>query len=153
MSRVFAHEPDAPPRAELTERPVSRHPNLVTAAGLRKIDAELARLYEARATAGDDEATLALIDRDLRYWRQRRASARLIEPPAQPSVVRFGVDVRLRFQDGTERSLRIVGEDEADPADSLVSWTSPVATRLIGRLRGDAVELFGQKADIVELRA
>ncbi len=153
MSRVFAHEPDAPPGAELTERPVSRHPNLVTAAGLRKIDAELARLHAARTAAGDDAAGLAVIDRDLRYWRQRRASARVIEPPAEPSVVRFGINVRLHFQDGTERSLRIVGEDEADPADNLVSWTSPVATSLIGRLRGDTVELFGQKADIVDLRS
>lgn len=152
MSRVVAHEPDTPPIAELRERPVSRHPNLVTAAGLVKIDTELARLQQARMAAADDAAALALIDRDLRYWRQRRASARLIEPPAEPSVVRFGVNVRLRFQDGSERSLRIVGEDEAEPANSLVSWTSPVATSLIGRLRGDAVELFGQKADIVELR-
>ena len=103
------------------------------------------------AAAGDD-ATIATIERDLRYWRLRRASARLIEPPAEPSVVRFGVNVRLRFQDGSERLLRIVGEDEAEPSNSLVSWTSPVATSLIGRLRGDAVELFGQKAAIVELR-
>jgi len=152
MSRVFAHEPDAPPSAELTERPVSRHPNLVTAAGLRKIDAELARLQGARMAAAGDDATIATIERDLRYWRLRRASARLIEPPAEPSVVRFGVNVRLRFQDGSERLLRIVGEDEAEPSNSLVSWTSPVATSLIGRLRGDAVELFGQKAAIVELR-
>jgi transcription elongation GreA/GreB family factor len=153
MSRVFAHEPDSPPEPEVTERPVSRHPNLVTAAGLQKMDAQLEQLQQARAAASADAAALAAIERDLRYWRQRRASARVIEPPALPSVVRFGVSVRLRFQDGNERSLRIVGEDEADPADSLVSWTSPVATSLIGHLRGDAVELFGQKADIVELRA
>jgi transcription elongation GreA/GreB family factor len=152
MSRAFVREVDTDPMDVLPERAVSRHPNLVTEAGLGKIDEQLRDLDAARAASADDAGALARIERDSRYWRQRRATARVIQPPASPSVVRFGVRVRLRFQDGTERSYQIVGEDEADPPSGLVSWTSPVATSLIGRLLGDSVELFGQRATIVELR-
>ena len=152
MSRAFVRELDADTLESLPERPVSRQPNLVTAAGLAKIEAQLRALDAARRAAEDDPEALARIERDTRYWRQRRATARLIEPPEAPSVVRFGVTVKLRFPDGAERSLRIVGEDEADPAAGLVGWTSPVATALIGHLCGETVELFGQRATITGLR-
>jgi transcription elongation GreA/GreB family factor len=125
----------------------------VTAAGLRQIDARLHELNAARAAAADDPGARAHIERDARYWKQRRASALVIEPPAAPTVARFGVVVRLRFPDGAERSLQIVGEDEADPAAGQVSWTSPVATALIGRVLGDTVEIFGRRATVIELRS
>jgi transcription elongation GreA/GreB family factor len=93
------------------------------------------------------------IDRELRYWRQRRDSARVVVPVVDPDVVRFGVNVHLHFDTGDGRDFRLVGEDEADPAKGLLSWTSPVGKALIGRRRGDVVEVFGRGAEIVELRA
>lgn len=151
MSRGSVHKPDSDVLEALPDRPVSRHPNLVTEAGLGKIDEQLRDLETAHQAAADDADALTRIERDTRYWRQRRATARVIQPPAAPSVVRFGVRVRLRCQDGTEKCFQIVGEDEANPPAGLVSWTSPVATSLIGRLPGDAVELFGQRATIEEV--
>ncbi|HEX4025330.1 MAG TPA: GreA/GreB family elongation factor [Steroidobacteraceae bacterium] len=153
MSRAFVRETEPDALEPLPERPVSRHPNFVTAAGLRQIDARLRGFEAAREAAAGEPGTLARIERDARYWRQRHASARLIEPPAAPTVVRFGVTVRLRFPDGVERSFQIVGEDEADPAAGQVSWVSPVATALIGRVPGEAVEIFGRRATVIELRA
>ncbi|MGZ5881671.1 MAG: transcription elongation factor, partial [Xanthobacteraceae bacterium] len=45
MSRAFVKEPDGEDAVEeLPERPVSSHPNLVTALGLAQIEAEVARL-------------------------------------------------------------------------------------------------------------
>jgi transcription elongation GreA/GreB family factor len=153
MSRAFVREADSDGLETLPERPVSRHPNFVTATGLRQIDARLHELEGARAVAADDRGALLRIERDLRYWKQRRASARVIEPPEAPTVARFGVTVCLKFPDGAERSFQIVGEDEADPAVGQVSWTSPVATALIGRVLGDAAEIFGRRATVTELRA
>jgi transcription elongation GreA/GreB family factor len=128
MSRAFVSEDAAAAAAAvLPERPVSAMPNLVTVSGLAQIEAEIARL-EALA-------------RDLRYWRVRRASAAVTEPPAKPTEVGFGTTVTLRRPNGDKQLWRIVGEDEADPARGLLSWASPVAQALIGAAAGDVVEM------------
>ena len=67
--------------------------------------------------------------------------------------MRFGVTVRLQFDQGAERRYQLVGEDEADPAAGLLSWTSPVGSALIGRRTGDVVQVGGQEAQIVSMQA
>ena len=49
MSRAFVKETDEVP--ELPDRPVSEHPNLVTARGLARIEAEVERQGKALAEA------------------------------------------------------------------------------------------------------
>lgn len=149
MSRAFVRESEQP--EPMPERAVSPHPNFVTAAGLRQIEEHVRSLEAARDASREDAEEQARIARDLRYWSQRRATARLIEPPAHPDVVRFGVAVTLRFPDGREQTFRLVGEDEADPAHGLLSWVSPLATAMIGRREGDAIEAFGERAEIERL--
>ena len=56
-----------------------------------------------------------MIERDLRYWRARRATAQVIPPPADCPLVRFGATVTIEREDGRSQVWRIVGEDEADP--------------------------------------
>jgi transcription elongation GreA/GreB family factor len=151
MSRAFVRETDQP--EPLPERVVSAHPNFVTAAGLQLIEARVRELEGARAVSreNDEPADLAVIERDLRYWCQRRATARVIETAAHPEVVRFGVKVTLRFDGGREQTFQLVGEDEADPAHGLVSWVSPLAGALIGHGEGDEVSALGERARIVRL--
>ena len=67
--------------------------------------------------------------------------SKLVEPETEPVKARFGVRVTLHYEDGTQRSYTLVGEDEADPAQGLISWISPIAQALIGhqcRRRSDA---------------
>jgi transcription elongation GreA/GreB family factor len=153
VSRAFVKESDQ--AAALPERPISEQTNFVTAEGMRKIDAQIHELEAARTAAktGGDNAALAHVERDLRYWNQRRGSARVVEPKPHPDVVRFGVRVKLLFDDGTERAFRLVGEDEADPARGLVSWASPLGAALIGKAIDDEVEAMGRRAEIVALEA
>jgi len=155
MSRAFVREADTDTVDALPDRPISPHPNFVTHTGVAKIDARLRELEATRSTAlaANDRTALAGVERDLRYWKQRRSSARIIEPPAAPEIVRFGVTVRLRFDEGAERRYQLVGEDEADPPAGLVSWTSPVGSALIGRQAGDVVEVSGRQAEIVAMHA
>jgi transcription elongation GreA/GreB family factor len=155
MSIAFAREADAGAVDTLPDRPISPRPNFVTQTGLAKIDARLRDLQAARADAlaADDRSALASIERDLRYWKQRRSSARIIRAPAAPEIVRFGVAVRLRFPEGTEHRYRLVGEDEADPPAGLVSWASPVGNALIGRRTGDVIEVSGDRAEIIGMHA
>jgi len=155
MSRAFVRETDAEIIDPLPDRPISPHPNFVTTSGLAKIDARLSELNQAReaAVGADDSTSLPGIDRELRYWKQRRSSARIIAPPQKPEIVRFGVGVQLQFDDGARLDYRLVGEDEADPASGLLSWTSPVGKALIGRRVGDTVEVSGRRAGIVAMHA
>jgi len=117
MSRAFVKESDTD-LIELPDRPVSRHPNLVTPAGLAAIEREVARPHAAHAAAvgAADKAAIAAAARELRYWSARRASAELVEPPAEKSRVQFGSTVTVQRQDGRTQTFRIVGEDEAAPA-------------------------------------
>jgi transcription elongation GreA/GreB family factor len=155
MSRAFVRETDAEVIDPLPDRPISPHPNFVTKTGYAKIEARVNEFNGARAAAvaADDTAALPGIDRELRYWKQRRSSARIIAPPATPEVVRFGVSVQLQFDDASGRDFRLVGEDEADPASGLLSWSSPLGKALIGRRLGDTVEVLGRPAEIVAMHA
>jgi transcription elongation factor GreB len=52
----------------------------------------------------------------------------------------FGARVRLRMAEG-EKTVRVVGIDEVDPARGDVSWISPIARALLKARAGDAVTL------------
>lgn len=146
MSRAFVNEDQlAAGSAEAPERPVPPGPNPVTARGRAAMEAEIARLADALERAPEeDRAPLA---RDLRYWRARLLTARVV-PPAPGPEVGFGKSVRLR-QGGAERVWRIVGEDEADPRAGLLSWASPLAQALAGAEAGDEVALPGRPPALV----
>ncbi len=150
MSRAFVKE-DAGGDEVLPDRPVSPHPNYVTPEGLAHIDAELARLQEAAIAAADDRVVRASIERDLRYWRARRATAQVIAPPGDCSVVRFGATVTIEREDGRSQVWRIVGEDEADPKQGTLSHVAPLAQALIGKSVGDTVQIADGEAEIVAI--
>src|SRR5689334_24408414 len=113
MAVAFTREEDYEAQAaNLPDRPVSAHPNLVTASGLAQIETELAAARAAYAAAQaeggikEDRTAMARATRDLRYWQARRASAQLTEP-ADDGVVRFGRTVTLEGQDGCRQTWRI----------------------------------------------
>ena len=58
----------------------------------------------------------------------------------------FGATVRLvSLDDDSERQYRIVGEDEADIREGLVSIGSPLARALIGKWEGDEIDVAAPK--------
>jgi transcription elongation GreA/GreB family factor len=155
MSRAFVKESeDSAGEPELPELSVSPHRNLVTSAGLERIEAEIRALEEelGGARAADDKPAVARCQRDLRYWTQRRASAEVVPPPTRRDKVRFGSTVTIRLDDGSERTLQIVGEDEADPAAGRVAYVAPVAAQMIGAAVGERVEAGGAEGAIVTIR-
>ena len=152
MSRAFVKElEDA--IEELPERPISSHPNLVTAEGLAHIEAEVTRLQpeHAAAQAANDRTALARTARDLRYWTARRATAQLVPAPSNRSKVHFGSTVTIVRNDGRRQTFRIVGEDEADPAHGTLSHVSPLARALFGKQVGDTIEVAQKEAEILEI--
>ncbi len=159
MAVAFTREEDYEAQAaNLPDRPISAHANLVTASGLAAIDAELAAARAAYAAAqaeggiAADRTAMARATRDLRYWQARRASAQLTEPEPQDGKVQFGRTVTIEREDGRRQSWRIVGEDEADPAAGSVSYVSPLAKALLGKSGGDVAVVNGAEVEIVEVR-
>ncbi|HET7019969.1 MAG TPA: transcription elongation factor GreA [Xanthobacteraceae bacterium] len=152
MSRAFVKNLEDTVE-ELPDRPISPHPNLVTAEGLARIETEVARLQQehAAAHAADDRAALARVARDLRYWTARRASAQIVPAPNDRSEVHFGATVTIVRDDGRRQTFRIVGEDEADPAHGTVSHVSPLARALFGKRVGDTAMVAKSQAEIVEI--
>jgi transcription elongation GreA/GreB family factor len=156
MSVAFTKESDAEAvAADLPDRPIPAHANLVTPGGLAQIEAELAavRAAYAAAQAGEaisaDRTAMARATRDLRYWAARRASAQLIEARAVDGTVAFGSRVTFQRDDGRIQTYAIVGDDEADPAGGSVSYVSPLARALIGKAVGDVANLSGQEIEII----
>jgi len=98
-----------------------------------------------------DRAVLAAAGRDLRYWSARRASARVAPAPADHSEVRFGTSVTIVRDDGREQTFRIVGEDEADPAQGSISHVSPLARSMFGKRVGDVVPAGAGEAEIIRI--
>jgi len=155
MSRAFTKEPDEGEALEdLPDRPVSEHPNLVTAQGLAQIEDALARAREelTRAQAANDRAVIAHAGRDLRYWTARRSTAQLMPAPEGTGKEQFGSTVTSARDDGRRQTWRIVGEDEAEPSKGTLSYASPVARALMGKSPGDVVRAGNGEAEVVEIR-
>lgn len=160
MSRGFVKEDDLEHAGtDVPERPISAHPNYVTANGYKQLQAEAARLEQVIAalkTQKDDQQAqqaLAIANRDLRYIAARLETALLISTALEtnihaasrasdlmvPEKIVFGATVTVEDEDGKTHSYAIVGEDEADIKLDKVSWISPLAKALIGQKVGDNV--------------
>lgn len=153
MSKAFTKEPEGGDvYDDLPDRPISAH-NLVTQRGLELIEAELSRLHDAHAAAqdADDKPLLAKINRDLRYWTSRRATAQVMEPLQDATEVHFGSQVTIEREDGRRQTYKIVGEDEADPTNGTLSYVSPVAQAILGKPVGETVQAGATEATIVEI--
>ena len=136
MSVAFRRDSDEEHLEPKFELPIPLGPNLVTPRGLALIEARNAEL-EAAVAAASPEA-LPELQRDLRYWRARLATAQLA-PPASGEVVALGTSVTIE-QDGKARTLIIVGHDESDPAAGRIAFTAPLAKALIGNEVGEEVD-------------
>ncbi|WP_425230160.1 GreA/GreB family elongation factor [Sphingomonas sp.] len=147
MSVAFRRESDEEHREPRFELPIPPGPNLVTARGLRLIEAAVARLEAAVSAEGDAER-LAALRRDLRYWHTRRATA---EPAPPPPSGQAGIGCRVTFRlNAATRTVTIVGADEADPPAGLIGFAAPLAQALIGAEAGERVA-FGGRDEAIEV--
>ena len=68
----------------------------------------------------------------------------------------FGATVIYAGADGKEKTVTLVGVDEADIDANRVSWISPIARALMKAREGDAVTVRtpggGERIDVIEIR-
>ncbi|KRB86140.1 nucleoside diphosphate kinase [Sphingomonas sp. Root710] len=147
MSVAFRRESDDEHLEPKFELPIPPGPNLVTERGATLIKAKIAEL-EAAIDKGGTEEDLKSLKRDLRYWATRHATME-VQLPAAGDEAAFGTRVRYRLN-GKAAEVSIVGDDEADPAAGLISFSSPIARALIGAGEGDFADFAG-KSDAIEV--
>lgn len=83
------------------------------------------------------------IDRRIRFLTKRLDIAEVVDPSAHHGgdQIFFGATVTYADARGTERTITILGIDEADSSQMQVSWISPIARALLKARLGDEVRL------------
>lgn len=147
MSVAFRREGDDEHLEPKFEIPIPLGPNLVTARGLALIGDRVAAL-EAQLLQADEEGALNTLKRELRYWQTRQITAELMPVPSGDRV-EFGTTVTFLLN-GKQRTLSIVGDDEADPARNLIAFSAPLSRALMGAEAGETLP-FGDQEDAIEV--
>jgi transcription elongation factor GreA len=102
---------------------------------------ENAEYHAAKERQGQVEATIADIEDQL-------ARAMVIDPSTlSGDKVVFGATVTLVDEDDKKVKYQLVGQVEADAKDGKISYNSPLGRALIGREKGDEVEVSTPSGD------
>jgi transcription elongation factor GreB len=98
------------------------------------------------------------IDRRIRFLAKRLETAVIVDPSEQQNVeqVFFAATVTGCDAEGIEATYQIVGIDEANASQGMISWISPLARALLKAREGDTVRFDSpgglRELDIVEVR-
>ena len=165
MSKAFTKESDADDGYELVlpELPAGGK-NYITPQGYARrreelldlIDNERPKVVEAvhwaarngdRSENGDyiyGKKRLREIDRRIRFLTKRLEIAVVTDPTFHfgSDQVFFGATVSYNNSQGLERTVTILGIDEADSAQNQVSWVSPIARTLLKSRTGDVLRMM-----------
>jgi len=90
------------------------------------------------------------IDARIHHLKDRLEHIVMVDSaPSDPSKVFFGAWVRLEDDEGNTAEYRIVGPDEFNAAENLISMDAPMAKALMKKTEGDEVLVKRPKGDIV----
>jgi transcription elongation factor GreB len=181
MSKAFTRESDSEEDEEGAALPAlpAGGKNYITPRGYARLRSELLQLIDEerpkvvevvhwaasngdRSENGDyiyGKKRLREIDRRIRFLTQRLEIAEVTDPSLHHGhdQVFFGATVSYAEEDtGAERTITILGIDEADSAHGQVSWISPIARALLKAREGDVVKLVTpagvKEVEILEVR-
>ncbi len=167
MNKAFTRETDREDDDDEGEVAAALLPqgakNYITAAGYARLRAELMTLLDDerpkiveivswaakngdRSENGDylyGKKRLREIDRRIRFLTKRLDIAEVVEPSLHhgSDQVFFGATVRYANDRGEERTVRILGVDEAESARGEVSWIAPIARALLKARVGDELKV------------
>ncbi len=164
MSKAFTKETDAADDDDPQLPPLpAGGKNYITPQGYARLRAELMELIDNerpkvvevvhwaasngdRSENGDylyGKKRLREIDRRIRFLTKRLEIAEVTDPSVHhgSDQVFFGATVSYEDDEGVQRTVTIMGIDEADSALGQVSWISPIARALLKAREGDVVKL------------
>ncbi len=142
MSKAFTRESDDSDSEELPIRhqlpPGTR--NYITRAGADRLQHRLAALLAKKQSTPESDPNRRKLDAAIRQLQQLVNSLVIPEIPADHAKIAFGATIVTRNADGGEEKCRIVGVDEADPANDAISWLSPLARALLTHRAGERIK-------------
>lgn len=162
MSKALTHETDADEDEQLDLPATSTgSKNYITREGYDRLQSELKALVDDerpkvvetvhwaakngdRSENGDylyGKKRLREIDRRIRFITKRLEIAEIVDTRLHhgQSQIFFGATVTYALGDGSEKTITIMGIDEADSTQGQVSWVSPIARALLKSREGDVV--------------
>jgi transcription elongation factor GreB len=178
MSKVFTRETEGDDEDDLTLPPFpAGSKNYITPQGYASLRAELFELIDNerpriveivhwaasngdRSENGDyhyGKKRLREIDRRIRFLTKRLEAAEVTDPSTHHGndQVFFGATVTYVDEANAERTVTIMGIDEADSLKGQVTWVSPIARALLKAREGDVVKLVTpvgvQEVEVVEV--
>jgi transcription elongation factor GreB len=164
MNKAFVKEVDNDDEEEFGTPPIPAGvKNYLTPEGHRAMKTEFLKLIDVdrpevvsivswaasngdRSENGDyiyGKRRLREIDRRIRFLTKRLDIAEVVDPSVHfgSDQVFFGATIEYENQDGIVTKIRIVGVDEFDPLNGMISWVSPVARAITKSKIGDTVIL------------
>jgi transcription elongation factor GreB len=164
MSKAFTRESEGDDEEDGALPPLpAGGKNYITPQGYARLRAELLQLIDEerpkvvevvhwaasngdRSENGDylyGKKRLREIDRRIRFLTKRLEIAEVTDPSLHHGrdQVFFGATVSYVEESGQQRTVTIMGIDEADSAQGQVSWISPIARALLKAREGDVVKL------------
>lgn len=167
MSKAFTKEPDGQQADDDDLPPIAPLPagskNYMTPAGYAALKSELLSLIDEerpkvvetvrwaasngdRSENGDylyGKKRLREIDRRIRFLTKRLEQAEVVDPSVHhgSDQVFFGATVTYVDDEDVQRTITILGVDEAQASLGQVSWVAPVARALLKARVGDEVAL------------
>ncbi len=165
MSKAFTRETETDSDDDEVQLPAlpAGGKNYITPAGYARLRAEWMELIDNerpkvveivhwaasngdRSENGDylyGKKRLREIDRRIRFLTKRLEIAEVTDPSVHhgSDQVFFGATVTYADEAGLERTITILGIDEADSLQGQVSWIAPVARTLLKARVGDVVKL------------
>ena len=177
MSKAFTKEADSEDDDDIGLPPLPiGGKNYITPVGYARIRAELFDLIDVerpkvvevvhwaasngdRSENGDyiyGKRRLREIDKRIRFLTKRLEIAQISDPSVHfgSEQIFFGATVTYEDESGLQRTVTILGIDEADNLKQQVSWVSPIARTLLRTQVGDVVRLSspGGNQDIEIIR-
>jgi transcription elongation factor GreB len=143
--------------------------NYLTPAAYDKLRAELKQLLDEErpvivravsdaAAMGDrsenaeyiyGKRRLREIDRRIRFLQKRLEDVQVVDPAqVDTRKVSFGAWVKVVDEEGKQAWYQIVGQDEIEPGEGRITFSSPLGKLLLGKAVGDVVLLKRPKGEI-----
>ncbi|MGH8229196.1 MAG: transcription elongation factor GreA [Steroidobacteraceae bacterium] len=127
-------------RAELKRLKSEARPSVIKAIAEARAHGDLSENAEYHAAREQQ----SFIEGRIHDIELKLANAEIIDPATLPNTGRvvFGAVVEIEEQEeGVRVVYQIAGEDEADIRAGRISITSPIARALVGKSKGDVVEV------------
>jgi len=131
-------------KQELKELVEGKRPKLINRVAVARNHGDLSENSEYTAARED----LAFVEGKIEELGELIAKAKLIKAKKTKGEVKLGCKVTVKVN-GKKQTFELVGEWEADPLEQKISHTSPLGKALLGKKKGEKVEIEAPAGKVI----